>query len=153
MSTSQAQDAVWEYVLDVPIVDFDGLQPYIAQEGDTTVIVNFWATWCVPCVKELPDFQKYYDQMSGPIKMVLVSLDFEGSTRKKLIPFINRNKVKPPVVHLVDYKMNEWIDKVSSQWSGALPATIVYRPDDTVSFHEGKFSDLQQLKQFINIKS
>ena len=38
--------------------NFDGLQPFLNQKNDTLYVINFWATWCVPCVKELPIFEK-----------------------------------------------------------------------------------------------
>lgn len=145
------QEEPWQMVLDVPVVDFEGLQPWLETSGDTTLVVNFWATWCAPCVQELPHFSQLEKEYGGPLKLVLVSLDFEGATRKKLIPFINRNRLAPEVVHLVDSKMNSWIDKVSPEWSGALPGTLLVRNGDRY-FHEGKFKEYSDLKTFINRK-
>ncbi|MEL6356336.1 MAG: thioredoxin domain-containing protein, partial [Bacteroidota bacterium] len=65
--------------LPYPIYDnFDAIEPLFNQQNDTTYIVNFWATWCKPCVEELPHFQELNEKYAGqPLRIVLVSLDFK----------------------------------------------------------------------------
>src|SRR5690606_37914073 len=59
------------------VLNYDQLKPYLSEDNDTTYVVNFWATWCVPCVGELPYFQNLERQMEGkPFRLLLVSLDF-----------------------------------------------------------------------------
>jgi len=112
---------------DIPVVDYEGLRPWLEKHNDTTYIINFWATWCAPCIKELPYFQeihnKYIDQK---IKVVLVSLDFERQIESRLVPFINKNNITPKVIVLNDPHSNIWIDNISPEWSGGLPATLFY---------------------------
>ena len=110
----------------VPVMDFEGFQPYLQKDTDTTYVVNFWATWCKPCVKELPAFEKlnraYGDRK---VKVLLVSLDFIKHYDTKLIPFINERNLESDILLLNDPRSNRWIDKVSPEWSGAIPATVI----------------------------
>ncbi len=121
-------------------MDFDSLEPYLHRDNDTTYIVNFWATWCKPCVKELPAFEKLHETTAGQkVKVLLVSLDFMKYYHSKLIPFIQKHNLQPEVILLNDPHSNVWIDKVSPQWSGAIPATLIYRGNRR-NFYERSFS-------------
>jgi thiol-disulfide isomerase/thioredoxin len=133
--------------------NFDGLQPYLNQKNDTVYVINFWATWCVPCVKELPYFEKLNQKYkSGKFKMILVSLDFPKMIESRVIPFIINKNLQAEVVVLNDPDANTWIEKVAKEWSGAIPATIIYK-NDKRKFYEQSFTeeDLEtEIKSFIN---
>jgi thiol-disulfide isomerase/thioredoxin len=90
---------------------------------DTTYVVNFWATWCKPCVKELPAFDSLLKQDRNLVKVILVSLDFKEDIEKKVNPFLLKNKVKCEVVVLDEVNGNDYINKISADWTGAIPAT------------------------------
>lgn len=124
----------------VLVTDFKGLEPLLNKQNDTTYIVNFWATWCVPCVKEMPYFQKLHDEFSGDkVKVVLVSLDFLKHLDTRLKPFIEKYRLTPQVILLNDPDANTWINKVSPEWSGALPATLFYKKKFR-AFYEKSFT-------------
>ncbi len=125
---------------------FDELAPIFKKQNDTTYVINFWATWCKPCVEELPYFESLHEATgSQPIKVILVSLDFPKQIESRLLPFIEKRKLKSEVVVLLDPKANSWIDRVSPEWSGAIPATVIYRNDD-YHFMEHTFSSYDELK-------
>ena len=110
----------------IEVVDFDGLYSKIDLSVDKTYVINFWATWCAPCVKELP----YFDEVNEELKdqnteVILVSLDFPSQIETKLKPYLKRNKIKSRVILLDDSKMNTWVPKVSEQWDGGIPATLI----------------------------
>ncbi|MBX2875429.1 MAG: TlpA family protein disulfide reductase [Saprospiraceae bacterium] len=109
---------------------FEEVAPIFQQQSDTTYVINFWATWCKPCVKELPYFEALHENFKGEkIKVILVSLDFKKDVEPKLIPFVEEHKLKSDVIALTDHKYNEWIDRVDPDWGGAIPVTVVYKQD------------------------
>jgi thiol-disulfide isomerase/thioredoxin len=98
----------------------------IYNHSDTTYIVNFWATWCKPCVAELPEFERLNQAYGkGPVKVILVSLDFKEDLYKRLIPFLQKNTYSSEVILLDESNGNDFIDQICPQWSGAIPATII----------------------------
>lgn len=133
--------------------NFDGLQPYLNQKNDTLYVINFWATWCVPCVKELPHFEKLNQKYkNGKFRMILVSLDFPKMIESRVISFIKQKKLKAEVIVLNDPDANSWIEKVAKEWSGAIPATIIYRSEKR-KFYEHSFTEKEletEIQSFIN---
>ena len=82
--------------------DFDRLEPYMKQKNDTLYVFNFWATWCLPCVEELPHFESINKKYANKkFKMTLVSLDFPKMVESRVIPFIKKKDLKAEVVLLV----------------------------------------------------
>ena len=135
---------------DVPILDFEALAPRLERQSDTVYVINFWATWCKPCVEELPYFeQAQRDYKHAPVKILLVSLDFKHQLKSKLIPFLANHQVESEVVLLYAPDANAWIDRVDPQWTGALPATLIYRGDHRY-FHGETFTDYSQLSNTID---
>jgi len=124
----------------VSIYNFDQLKPILDKRNDTIYLVNFWATWCKPCVQEMPDLLRVNQKFkNGKFKMILVSLDFDTQLNSKVIPFIQDNHIESEVILLNDSKQNEWIDKVNKEWSGAIPITIIFNKD-FYFFREGEIS-------------
>lgn len=131
----------------IKVVDFEGLEPYLKTDDDKTYVVNFWATWCAPCVKELPYFQELDNAYSADkLKLTLVSLDFPEKLESKLIPFVEKHNIKEKVVLLDDSNENEWIPKIDATWSGAIPATIIFNKDKR-AFYEQSFTKEQLFKE------
>lgn len=126
----------------VPILKITDLEKRIKNDSDTTYIVNFWATWCAPCVKELPDFDsisKVYANQK--VKVLLVTMDFKEDLKTKVLPFIKSKKILSEVLLLDEVNGNYFIPKISDAWSGALPATLIINQKKNVnSFFEKKLT-------------
>ena len=106
-------------------VDFEGVAPYLKLE-DKVYVINFWATWCKPCVEELPEFEAITRTYRGKnVEVVLVSLDMQRQLEKTVVPFLNEKKIRSKVIHLNDPNQNEWIPKVDMHWDGSIPATLI----------------------------
>lgn len=114
--------------LTIPVYKgFESLAPLFDQRSDTTYIINFWATWCAPCVEELPYFEELTrDRGEKKYRVILVSLDFRKQLEKRLLPFVKERALRSTVVVLDDPDANAWIDRIDAAWSGAIPATLVF---------------------------
>lgn len=120
------------------------------KENNTLMVINFWATWCGPCIKELPYFEEVNKKYANKnVRVILVSLDFEKQYNSKLLPFVKEKNLKSEIIWLNDTKYNEWIDQVSPQWSGAIPATVFVKNSKVLKFME-KELELEELESTIN---
>jgi len=137
----------------IPSYNYSELAPLLSKKDEKTYVINFWATWCAPCVKELPAFEKLLDSYKDKnVAVILVSLDFPNQVESKLIPFVKKNKLKSKVVLMNDPDQDAWIPKISKKWSGAIPATLIYNSKKRV-FYERSFNydELEAaLKKFLN---
>jgi thiol-disulfide isomerase/thioredoxin len=136
----------------VTVVNFTKLETIINKKDNKLYVVNFWATWCRPCVMELPDFMevnKTYHN-NPKFKMILVSLDLAKEAETVVQPFLVKNKMNVEVYLLDDNKrMNQWIPAIDSKWSGAIPATVFYRNGIKLDFKESKM-EKSELIEIIN---
>jgi thiol-disulfide isomerase/thioredoxin len=109
------------------IIKFGTLKNILDTESNQIQIINFWATWCAPCVKELPLLEKLNSQKNLNVKITLVSLDFSEKV-DNVNAFIKRKNIRSEVLLLDEIDYNSWIDKVDKEWSGAIPATLIFNP-------------------------
>lgn len=137
---------------DLEVYDYEGLEPFLTTTSDKTYVVNFWATWCAPCIKEMPYFEKLNSNYADKkVEVILVSLDFPNKYDSNLNPFIKDQNLKSKVIALNDTDSNTWIPKISEDWSGAIPATLIYNKDKR-QFYEQSFTygELEtEVKQFL----
>ena len=138
----QAQEKVTVYDT------YDDFAKNILIEDENVYVINFWATWCAPCIKELPYFEKLNAENKN-VKVILVSLDSKKDLDKKLIPFIEKRKLKSKVLLLADKDYNSWLSKVDADWSGAIPATLLLNGKKK-QFAERDFENFEELNQYVN---
>lgn len=132
----------------------EDLEAYIAK-SDSPTIINFWATYCIPCLKEIPYFEEAVkDHKKEGVKLLLVSLDFKEEYPDKLSNFVNKRKFTSPVVWLDETNADYFCPKIDSSWSGVMPATLFINNKKSVrSFFEEempkeKFEE--ELKKILN---
>lgn len=126
----------------VPLLKFEELEKKIAEAPARLLIVNFWATTCAPCVKELPHFMEINRryETNPEFKMLLVSLD-RAKDLERVKKFMTDKDITAQVVLLDDNKrMNTWIPRIDPEWGGEIPVTVFYRRGVTVHFHNGEIS-------------
>jgi len=135
----------------IPVVNFDQLEPILHFDNDTVYLINFWATWCAPCIRELPSImaveKKYADQK---FKVHLVSLDIPSQLENRLIPFLKTHKIESEVILLNDPNQNRWIDKVDKNWSGDIPFTLIYGKNFRTTY--AKSFDFETLDAIIHTR-
>ena len=129
-----------ESSIKIATLNYEALKPLLHKNEDKTYVINFWATWCMPCVKELPAFEKlnaaYKDKN---VEVVLVSLDFPKQKESNLIPFVKNRKLESKVLHFDDPNEQFWIPDIAENWSGSIPATLIYNKEKR-KFYEQSFS-------------
>jgi thiol-disulfide isomerase/thioredoxin len=138
----------------VHVVNFEQLQSYLQPQRDTLNIINFWATWCKPCVEELPYFQRLQREqplLPTVIAVTFVSLDFKRALERTVRPFAAKRELHKHggrVLLLDAGNPNAWIDRISKDWSGAIPATLGIAPTGKTLFKEASFT-YDELKAFV----
>jgi thiol-disulfide isomerase/thioredoxin len=126
----------------VSFVKYEELEKRIQSEGDKLLVVNFWATTCAPCVKELPDFIEVNNKYKNDpkFKMILVSLD-RAVDKERVLKFMKNKNLTAEVILLDDIKrMNTWIPRFEKNWEGNIPVTILYKNGEKVHFNDGEMS-------------
>lgn len=126
----------------VPQIGLDELELRWKNGGDTTFVVNFWATWCKPCVAELPAFDKLQRSMSGKVKVLLVSLDSPSERTTTVQTFVTRRNLSAEVCLLNEPRPHTWIDRIDPDWSGAIPCTLILNAKHAKrAFYERDFTE------------
>jgi thiol-disulfide isomerase/thioredoxin len=112
--------------------------------------VNFWATWCKPCVEELPDFKTVQKELkSQPVVFLYVSLDFKSQLNSRVLPFLKKQPLNEALL-LSSGNPDAWINRISPEWSGAIPATMFWKRGEKVHFHEGSFTQKELRQEVLN---
>lgn len=110
----------------IPSYSMDTLLSRIHSSADTVYVVNLWATWCGPCIRELPEFDKLYeDNKEKPVKILMVSLDYKADMSYKVPNYIQRRKMQQEVVWLNENNPSSFMPRLDKNWRGAIPATLV----------------------------
>ena len=126
---------------EIEMIDYPTFEARVNEHSDQLMIYNFWATWCGPCVKELPEFERVNTEYADRnVKVVFVSLDF-ASMKAQVEAFVANKGIQAEVILLNAPDYNAWIDKVSLEWSGAIPATLIVKPSAGIrEFKEQSFT-------------
>jgi len=127
------------------------LENILKRPDNKLFVLNFWATWCAPCVSEIPGFEKTAKEYDTTrVRFILVSLDFPSQIRKQLIPFLKKNMITLDVAVMTEVDYNAWINIVDPQWQGDIPATLFFNNSrKTRFFHSGEVTEAE-LKKYIN---
>ncbi len=133
----------------VEVVKFDTLEEIMTRSSNQVEVINFWATWCKPCIKELPYFQALHTEKDNVINVTLISLDFADHLDSKVVPFVKKKGITARVLLLDEIDYNSWIDKVDPSWTGSIPATLVIDPQSgSRKFIEGELKQ-EELEEII----
>ena len=102
----------------------------IIAESKTPLIINMWATWCKPCIEEIPYFLYEANKHSASagsadsLNIILVSLDFKEAYPAGISSVAEKRKFNAPIVWLDETNADYFCPKIDSKWSGAIPATL-----------------------------
>ena len=139
----------------VKVIDVETLEKIIHDTAPGIRVINFWATWCKPCIEELPYFESLgNDPALSEVDVYLISLDFVSDLDSRVMPFLDIKDIRSTVMLLDNTDYNSWINKVDPEWTGAIPATLMVngatgeRIFFEKQFEEGELQ--QNLKNFIH---
>lgn len=122
---------IWASVQPIQAQDLIGLnseklQSLLTKGGDTVYVVHFWATWCKPCVEELPEFEQLQQTFSHQsVRFIYISCDFPKQIKTKLLPFLRKYPWMQTNFWINEHDPERWVGLVDAAWSGALPATCI----------------------------
>lgn len=129
----------------------DALDKIIDTPSDQVKVINFWASWCGPCIKEMP----YFDALSEDNKanVIFVSLDFPQDIAKAE-RMIAKKEISSPSYLLDEKDYDAYIPKIDDSWSGAIPATLFITPKGKKYFYEHAFeqNELEEVVQNLTSK-
>ncbi len=137
----------------VKLLSLNELETRVAKGKDTTYVINFWATWCGPCVDELPSFEQLQAEFKEkPLKVILISLDFKSKLKNIVIPFVEKNKLKSEVYIINEIDQQSFFKKVDKTWSGAIPATLFINTKKNIkSFYQRPFAAYTDLTNHLSV--
>jgi thiol-disulfide isomerase/thioredoxin len=127
------------------------LEKILNNNDNKLYVINFWATWCAPCVSELPVFEKVtrdYDKKK--VRFIFISLDFPSQIEKQLVPFLKKNKIDLEIAVMMETDANLWIDKVDPSWQGNIPSTLILNNPKKIRYFHPEAIDEQGLRKIIN---
>ena len=110
----------------IPKLKMVDVVQHFEQKNDSIYVINFWATFCKPCVAEIPNFIKISDRYKkDKVKLMLVSLDLPSYYPKKVADFAAKNKFTTNIVWLEETDADYFCPMIDKSWGGSIPATII----------------------------
>ena len=110
----------------VKIINAGDLRNILNYCNDTALLINVWATWCVPCREEFPDLVKISKSYAGKVRIIGISVDDSEVLKSKVIPFIKEQNANFEIYLLKVVEPEDFINLLNKKWSGAIPATFIY---------------------------
>jgi len=134
----------------IEIIHLKTYRNLVSKENDSLYVVNFWATWCAPCVKELPDFLEVEKELiDKKLRFIFISLNNKKEFNKTEV-FAKRIGMSFPTYLMDAGNPNDWIDAVEKEWSGSIPFTVFYYKGKNIFFREGEWRKEALLSEIKN---
>jgi thiol-disulfide isomerase/thioredoxin len=126
-------------------IDTEGLQKILNNQSDKLFVINFWASWCPPCVKELPGFFEVQKALKPEnVEFIFVSLDFPSQRETALKQFLEKSGYRGDVYLVTETDADKWIEKVDPKWQGNIPTTLFLNNKKKIrKFHEGELTETE----------
>ena len=138
--------------VELKVIKVPELEALLDNPSEKLRVINFWATWCKPCIKELPFFLKAQKEFPA-VEFIYISLDFVENISKANSFALKKGMASKGLYLIDDMDYNSWIDKVSPDWSGAIPATLMVMANQKIlyeqEFHAGELETIikEKIKQ------
>ncbi|RIK75775.1 hypothetical protein DCC62_12660 [candidate division KSB1 bacterium] len=126
---AESTDAAAAAVPSVRTITLPELQRLIQDRNGKHLVLNMWATWCVPCKEEFPDLSSLAENAGDTADVVGISLDYPDEIDSRVIPFLRQNPVSFSIYVADVANQDNFINSLNQNWSGALPTTFIYDSD------------------------
>ncbi len=126
---AESTDVAAASVPGVRTITLPELQRLIQDRNGKHLVLNMWATWCVPCKEEFPDLSSLAENAGDTVDVVGVSLDDPEEIESHVMPFLRQNPASFSIYVADVANPDDFINSLNQNWSGALPATFFYDPD------------------------
>jgi thiol-disulfide isomerase/thioredoxin len=123
----------------------DQIQEVTQSPFEGITLVNVWATWCAPCIKEFPYLIELQNKYPQDLRILFISADFPED-RDRALQFLKDQQVNWPT-YLKTGRDLEFISALSEQWSGSIPFTQYYLPDGSVFTQWSGEADLERFER------
>lgn len=134
----------------IELIDKTKLDSIVTNRYGRSLLINVWATWCLPCKEEMPDLNKVTASYSETVDVIGISIDFPDEIIGKVVPFVKVNDLNFRIYVNNFEKDEDLINYFESSWSGALPATFIYdKSGSFLEFIEGK-SNYSEFSEILN---
>lgn len=110
---------------EVTVVNLKQLKEVIQNRKGKILVLNVWATWCIPCKEEIPDLIELQKKRKD-VEVIGLSIDYDDEVESKVKPFVKREKISFKVLVNGEKSDEKLINFLSSNWNGAIPATFIY---------------------------
>lgn len=135
----------------IPEWKIQDLDAHIRKPGNKVLIINMWATFCKPCIEEIPAFIRVHQSMPAQTDLLLVSVDVKQMYPNKLEKFVTKRGYNVPVVWLNETNADYFCPFVDPSWSGSIPATLLVNPSTGYrKFFEEEMTE-QELRQEVQL--
>ncbi len=132
----------------VEVIRFADFEKMLGQGDYPVQVINFWATWCKPCIAEMPHFIELQEKYGKKLNIIFLSLD-DSQELTRVQDFVNKKNIQSDVYLLDEIPNQAFINKVDSRWQGGIPFTLVVKNGKTVAIEEGSFHSFADLTQLI----
>lgn len=134
----------------IPEWKIGDLEHYMKTDTSEVSVINMWATFCKPCLEEIPGFIRVQQKMSDKVTLMLVSLDMKQMYPKKLEKFVQQRGYAVPVVWLNETNADYFCPKIDASWSGSIPATLIINNKSGYrKFFETEMNELELEKEIL----
>ena len=133
------------------LVEANEVKELVAQQRGRVVLLNFWATWCPPCLVEFPEIveiEKTYRERG--LAVVSVSADSADRIESDLIPFLAKHAPEFPIYVMRTDDLDTFMQRIDPEWTGEVPATFFISRGGDVTFKRFGAMSRAQLEQALD---
>jgi thiol-disulfide isomerase/thioredoxin len=130
------------------LVNANEIKDLVYQQSGRVVLLNFWATWCPPCLVEFPEivaFEKAY--RARGLAVISVSGDSPKRVDSDLLPFLEKHPSDFPVYVMNTDDVEAFMHRIDPEWNGTLPATFFIDRKGDVAFKRFAAMSREQMQR------